>query len=73
MSWCPPWKTWKKVYKFDPREANIGSNRTLGAEVTLWSELISEDNFDYIAWPRCTAFSRKMWIVDENVRNIGDN
>ncbi|KRW98213.1 Glycoside hydrolase, superfamily [Pseudocohnilembus persalinus] len=67
-SWCDPYKTWKHIYQFDPKAADIG-DRVIGAEACLWAEIISNDNLDNRAWPRVTSLALRLWNVEENLNS----
>lgn len=65
-SWCDPYKTYSRIYSFDPEKAKIG-DRLLGAEACLWSEMISNNNIDVMAWPRGIALGLRLWNKDEKL------
>jgi len=65
-SWCDPFKTWLHIYNFNPLDANLG-DRLLGAEATLWSELINPNSFDWKTWPRSISLAMRLWNVDEKL------
>lgn len=72
MSSCDPFKQWRDVYDFDPRQSYIsspGSNparsdQIVGGEVTVWSEYHSEWTVEGRLWPRAAAFAERMWSTD---------
>ncbi|KIJ54483.1 glycoside hydrolase family 20 protein [Sphaerobolus stellatus SS14] len=62
-SWCDPFKTWQKIYSFDPL-ANLTSSQQkliLGGETLLWTEQSDSSNLDPIAWPRTAAAAEVFW------------
>ena len=38
-SWCDPYKTWWKIYSFEPTK-HTNDSTVLGGEVLAWSEMI---------------------------------
>jgi hexosaminidase len=72
-TWCDPFKTWKSIYNYKPSSSGIGK-RVLGAEATLWSEMIWPQNFEWRVWPRASAMALRLWNEDEEViKFIGKN
>ncbi|KAF8479979.1 N-acetylhexosaminidase [Gautieria morchelliformis] len=74
-SWCDPFKTWQKIYSFDPL-ANLTSHQAkfiLGGETLLWTEQSDPSNLDSIVWPRAAASAEVFWtgptLPDGTVRN----
>ncbi|KAF8526999.1 beta-hexosaminidase [Hysterangium stoloniferum] len=62
-SWCDPFKSWQKVYSFDPM-ANLSSSQgefVMGGETLLWTEQSDSSNLDPIAWPRAAAAAEVFW------------
>ncbi|KAI0808032.1 N-acetylhexosaminidase [Fomes fomentarius] len=62
-SWCDPFKTWQRVYSFDPL-ANLTVTQqilVLGGQMPLWSEQSSPENLDSIVWPRLAAAAEVFW------------
>ncbi|ORX70003.1 glycoside hydrolase family 20 protein [Linderina pennispora] len=63
-SWCDPFKTWMKIYSFDPL-ANITDpaqqKLVTGAEVAMWSEQSDEITIDKYLWPRAAAMAETAW------------
>ncbi|KAL1923784.1 uncharacterized protein VTP21DRAFT_8764 [Calcarisporiella thermophila] len=63
VSWCDPYKTWQKVYSFDPR-ANLTeaeAKLVLGGEVAMWTELVDPSNLEVRLWPRSAAAGEVLW------------
>ncbi|KAG0299827.1 hypothetical protein BGZ98_009725 [Dissophora globulifera] len=62
-SWCDPYKSWQKVYSFNPimglteKEAK----NVLGGEALLWSEQVDDTNLDVKLWPRAAAVAEVLW------------
>ncbi|WP_158678215.1 family 20 glycosylhydrolase [Pseudoalteromonas sp. T1lg23B] len=40
---------------------SVEQQRILGAEATIWSELVSDDNLDLRIWPRLFAIAERLW------------
>ncbi|KAI5123101.1 hypothetical protein M0805_001457 [Coniferiporia weirii] len=62
-SWCDPFKTWQKIYSFDPL-ANLTTEEAalvLGGQIPLWSEQSSPQNLDPIVWPRAASAAEVFW------------
>ncbi|EJC98475.1 beta-hexosaminidase [Fomitiporia mediterranea MF3/22] len=62
-SWCDPFKTWQKIYSFDPL-ANLTTEESalvLGGQIPLWSEQSSPANLDPIVWPRAASAAEVFW------------
>ncbi|GAA5873098.1 hypothetical protein JCM3774_000341 [Rhodotorula dairenensis] len=62
-SWCDPFKSWQKVYSFDPYRNLRKSQRhlVLGGEALLWSEQAGPENVEALAWPRAAAAAEVFW------------
>ncbi len=61
-SWCDPMKTFWRIYSFDPALfLNETDERMLGAEVPVWSEIMSADSFEAKVWPRAAAMADRLW------------
>ncbi|KAH6646356.1 glycoside hydrolase superfamily [Truncatella angustata] len=61
--WCGPTKSWQLIYSHDP-VANLTEEQAklvLGGEVAVWAELIDDQNFDSIVWPRASAMGEVLW------------
>ncbi|OMJ20087.1 Beta-hexosaminidase 2 [Smittium culicis] len=63
-SWCDPFKTWMKIYSYNPF-VNITTpearSLVLGGEVALWAEQADETNVDKLLWPRAAASGELFW------------
>ncbi|EGG04517.1 family 20 glycoside hydrolase [Melampsora larici-populina 98AG31] len=62
-SWCDPFKTWQKIYSFDPYGNITHTQRklVLGGQVSLWSEQADPQNLDSLIWPRALAAAELYW------------
>lgn len=74
-NWCP-YCSWIDAYQNDP--LNGGGKLTpaeqaliLGGETCIWSELVTDRNFDSRVWPRAAATAERLWSP-QNVTNLGD-
>ncbi|KDE09594.1 hypothetical protein MVLG_00002 [Microbotryum lychnidis-dioicae p1A1 Lamole] len=71
-SWCDPFKSWQKIYSFDPY-ANITSSQRrliMGGETLLWSEQSDGSNLDPTTWPRAAAAAEVFWTNNASRRAI---
>ncbi|KAK4057563.1 Glucosamine-6-phosphate isomerase (Glucosamine-6-phosphate deaminase) (GNPDA) (GlcN6P deaminase) [Microbotryomycetes sp. JL221] len=70
-SWCDPFKSWQKVYSFDPFANVTESQKTLilGGEALLWTEQVDPTNLDSMAWPRAAAAAEVFWTGDSKSRS----
>ncbi|CAO3637154.1 unnamed protein product [Cunninghamella blakesleeana] len=62
-SWCAPYKTWQRIYSFDPTY-NIPKDspgKVLGIELALWSEQAGPSVLDAKLWPRSSAAAEITW------------
>ncbi|TNV80821.1 hypothetical protein FGO68_gene13254 [Halteria grandinella] len=59
-AWCDPFKTWWKIYSFDPSDYITGT-QCLGSEIAVWSELNGDQNLNVKLWPRGAAMADKLW------------
>ncbi|KAF9961591.1 hypothetical protein BGZ72_002904 [Mortierella alpina] len=62
-SWCDPYKSWQKIYSFNPL---MGLSRkeaesVLGGEALLWGEQVDDTNLDSKLWPRASAAAEVLW------------
>lgn len=69
-SWGP-FSTWKNIYSFNPFPKEIERERVLGGEVTLWSEVNSDETTDNHLWSRTSAFAERLWNAEINRGNSG--
>jgi hexosaminidase len=61
-SWCDPMKTFWRIYSYEPSMFFAeDDNRMLGAEVPVWSEIMSAESFEIKVWPRAAAMADRMW------------
>ncbi|KAM0793381.1 hypothetical protein ACM66B_000835 [Microbotryomycetes sp. NB124-2] len=65
-SWCDPFKSWQKIYSFDPYANVTESQRKqiLGGEALLWAEQADPTNLDPMTWPRAAAAAEVFWTGD---------
>ncbi|CAH7681249.1 family 20 glycoside hydrolase [Phakopsora pachyrhizi] len=73
-SWCDPFKTWQKIYSFDPY-ANITSSQRkqiIGGQTLLWSEQADSQNMDGLIWPRALSAAEVYWTGQERPRSVVD-
>jgi hexosaminidase len=70
-SWCDPMKTFWRIYSFDPADymENQFDHRMLGAEVPVWSEIMSAESFEAKVWPRAAGMADRLW-GDRNTTKI---
>lgn len=62
-SWCDPYKTWQKIYSFDPY-ANITAEQehlVVGGDALLWTEQANPGSMDSYIWPRAAAAAEVFW------------
>ncbi|KAI8084872.1 glycoside hydrolase superfamily [Halteromyces radiatus] len=62
-SWCAPYKTWQRIYTFDPTYGIKKSHKgkVLGVELALWSEQSGPTVLDMKLWPRSAAAAEIFW------------
>ena len=61
-SWCDPMKTFWRIYSYEPSMFFAeDDSRMLGAEVPVWSEIMSAESFEIKVWPRAAAMADRMW------------
>jgi hexosaminidase len=58
--------TWAQLISFEPTDYYADKDNLLGGEMTLYSDMISEDNIYNVIWPRIIAFSNIFWSQDQN-------
>ncbi|GAA5909082.1 beta-N-acetylhexosaminidase [Sporobolomyces salmoneus] len=76
-SWCDPYKTWSKIYSFDPFQGLGASqyDQVLGGEALAWSEQIDPTNLDSLVWPRAAAAAEVFWSggsLQNGSRDLGE-
>ncbi|GAA5835280.1 hypothetical protein JCM5353_003216 [Sporobolomyces roseus] len=76
-SWCDPFKTWSKIYSFDPFASLEPSqhDKVVGGEALVWSEQVDSANLDSIAWPRAAAAAEVFWSggsIANGTRDVGE-
>ncbi len=59
-AWCDPFKTWWRIYSFEP-SAYFNDTSILGSEIAVWSELNGVENFHIKLWPRGAAMADRLW------------
>ncbi|EKM55102.1 glycoside hydrolase family 20 protein [Phanerochaete carnosa HHB-10118-sp] len=62
-SWCDPFKTWQRIYSFDPL-ANLTAEEAslvIGGQIPIWSEQSGPENLDPIVWPRAASAAEVFW------------
>ncbi len=62
----------EQVYSFDPAQglSEEEAQHVLGGEANLWSEYITEANFDLQAFPRLLAMAEVLWSGGGNFANF---
>ncbi|KAG9103168.1 N-acetyl-glucosamine-6-phosphate deacetylase [Ceratobasidium sp. 370] len=62
-SWCDPFKTWRRIYSFDPLKGTSGNQAglVLGGQTLLWAEQSDPSNLDTQVWPRAAAAAEVFW------------
>lgn len=60
-AWCGNFKTWAKMYYFEPTHFGIASKNILGGEVCAWAEVMNDDNIENKIWPRSVAYAAAFW------------
>lgn len=62
-SWCEPYKTWQKIYAFDPFNGTTPEQHdlVLGGEALLWSEQTDSASLDDTAFPRGVTQAEVFW------------
>ncbi|KAG9008520.1 N-acetyl-glucosamine-6-phosphate deacetylase [Tulasnella sp. JGI-2019a] len=60
---CDPYKTWQKIYSFDPYANLTTTEQALvaGGQTALWSEQSDTDSLDEKLWPRSAAAAEVFW------------
>ncbi|KAF9337514.1 hypothetical protein BG006_004340 [Podila minutissima] len=62
-SWCDPYKSWQKIYSFNPLMglSSKEAKSVLGGEALLWGEQVDDTNLDTKLWPRASAAAEVLW------------
>ncbi|BGP12495.1 Glucosamine-6-phosphate isomerase (Glucosamine-6-phosphate deaminase) (GNPDA) (GlcN6P deaminase) [Rhodosporidiobolus nylandii] len=78
-SWCDPFKTWQKMYSFDPLQAGTltewQQSLVMGGEALLWTEQTSAESFESVVWPRAAAAAEVFWTggsLEDGSRNVSE-
>lgn len=53
--------TWLNVYQMDLNPVEIDASRILGAAVTLWGEVNTDQTLDVYLWARGSALAERLW------------
>ncbi len=67
-SWCDPMKTWARIHSFEPSKY-LNGTKILGAELPVWSEVMSDQSVHEKIWPRAAAMSDKLWAPLDTSQN----
>jgi len=65
-SWCDPYKTWLKIYQFEPTNYSLPESNILGAEAPAWAEQIDDFNIELKLWPRVLSLAERLWMPKNN-------
>ncbi|KAF9207718.1 hypothetical protein BGZ49_010682 [Haplosporangium sp. Z 27] len=62
-SWCDPYKSWQKIYSFNPISdlSPQEAKNVIGGEALLWTEQVDDTNLDIKLWPRASAAAEVLW------------
>ena len=60
-AWCGDFKTWAKIYNFEPTNYGIPEAKILGGEVCAWAEVTNDDNIENKLWPRSVSLAAVLW------------
>ncbi|CAG8645310.1 1737_t:CDS:2 [Dentiscutata erythropus] len=62
-SWCDPYKTWQKIYSYNPFDGLTDEEAKLviGGEILLWTEQADPTNLENFLWPRSSAAAEILW------------
>ncbi|KAG0020940.1 hypothetical protein BGZ81_009134, partial [Podila clonocystis] len=75
-SWCDPYKTWQKIYSFNPLLGltEDEAKNVLGGEALLWGEQVDDTNVDAKLWPRSSAAAEVLWSgnSDDSLTKLWD-
>lgn len=63
--WCDPFKTWYRIYKFNP--LRYSNEKLLGVTAPLWMETVSPEELDSMIFPRAISLALRLWNAKENL------
>lgn len=71
-SWCDPYKTWSKIYSFDPHNSLSDDEKKLvmGGESLIWTEQTDPQNLDRMLWPRAASAAEVYWSYQGGASNV---
>lgn len=61
VAWCGDFKTWVKMYLFEPTNFGLKESSVLGGEACAWSEMMNSDNVESRLWPRALSLAETFW------------
>ncbi|KAI8799696.1 glycoside hydrolase superfamily [Cladochytrium replicatum] len=77
-SWCDPYKTWQRIYAYDPLMGlSLAStdppewNRVIGGTACMWGELTDSTNLITTLFPRVSVLGERLWS-DRNARDAAE-
>ncbi|KAF9198215.1 hypothetical protein BGZ59_004803, partial [Podila verticillata] len=73
VSWCDPYKSWQKIYSFNPLQGLSAkeAKSVLGGEALLWGEQVDDTNLDTKLWPRASAAAEVLWSGNSDDSDTG--
>eukprot|EP00829_Urostomides_striatus_P014287 TRINITY_DN4168_c0_g1_i2.p2 TRINITY_DN4168_c0_g1~~TRINITY_DN4168_c0_g1_i2.p2 ORF type:complete len:209 (-),score=34.43 TRINITY_DN4168_c0_g1_i2:91-717(-) len=60
-AWCGDYKTWVRMYIFEPTDFGLEESKILGGEACAWSEVMNNDNVESRIWPRAMSLAETLW------------
>ncbi|EJD50624.1 N-acetylhexosaminidase [Auricularia subglabra TFB-10046 SS5] len=74
-SWCDPFKTWQKMYSFQPFASLTAAQQSLvmGGQNLLWTEQSDPSNVDAISWPRSATSAEIFWTGANQPNGLARN
>lgn len=71
-SWCDPFKTWQRIYSFDPyRNVTVSQRKQVfGGQALLWSEQADDQNVESVIWPRALSTAEVYWTGEDRPRSV---